>query len=184
MIRQTNQAREQSLPAIAADVRDTLLRRLRDGMLVGLSDTTGHGTRPGERKARLLLEVLRDRPDDVLRFAHDLRVPPTSNQAERDLRPSKVQQKISGRLTSITRTEDLATPSSAISPPPPNTSVRGGCQGSLGLINLRWSDELLRGSAGGVGMRELLAAGVPRPQVALPPGVVGGSAASPASLRR
>ena len=109
LIHQTNQAREQSLPAIAADVRDTLLRRLRDGMLVGLSDTTGHGTRPGERKARLLLEVLRDRPDDVLRFAHDLRVPPTSNQAERDLRPSKVQQKISGRLTSITRTEDRYT---------------------------------------------------------------------------
>ncbi|MFL6186834.1 MAG: transposase, partial [Actinomycetes bacterium] len=46
---------------------------------------------PGERKARLLLEVLRDRPADVLRFAHDLRVPPTSNQAERDLRPSKIQ---------------------------------------------------------------------------------------------
>ena len=109
LIHQTNQAREQGLPAIAADVRDTLLRRLRDGMLVGLSDTTGHGTRPGERKARLLLEVLRDRPDDVLRFAHDLRVPPTSNQAERDLRPSKVQQKISGRLTSITRTEDRYT---------------------------------------------------------------------------
>lgn len=54
-------------------------------MLVGLSDTTSHGDRPGERKARLLLEVLRDRDDDVLRFAHDLRVPPTSNQAERDL---------------------------------------------------------------------------------------------------
>ena len=69
-------------------------------MLVGLSDTLSAGTRPGERKARLLLEVLRDRPADVLRFAHDLKVPPTSNQAERDLRPSKIQQKISGRLTS------------------------------------------------------------------------------------
>jgi len=37
-------------------------------VLVGLADTTSHGGRPGERKARLLLEVLRDRPDDVLRF--------------------------------------------------------------------------------------------------------------------
>jgi hypothetical protein len=45
----------------------------------------------------------------VLRFAHDLRVPPTSNQAERDLRPSKIQQKISGRLTSIARTQDRYT---------------------------------------------------------------------------
>lgn len=42
----------------------------------------------------------------MLRFAHDLRVPPTSNQAERDLRPAKIQQKISGRLTSEQRTED------------------------------------------------------------------------------
>ena len=64
---------------------------------------------PGERKARLLLEVLRDRQADVLRFAHDLKVPPTSNQAERDLRPSKVQQKISGRLTSENRTRDRYT---------------------------------------------------------------------------
>ena len=61
-------------------------------MLVGLSDTRHHGTRPGERKARLLLEVLRDRQADVLRFAHDLAVPPTSNQAERDLRPSNANR--------------------------------------------------------------------------------------------
>jgi transposase len=109
LIHHANLAREQGLPAIPTDVRDPLLRRFRDGMLVGLSDTTSAGTRPGERKARLLLEVLRDRPDDVLRFAHDLKVPPTSNQAERDLRPSKIQQKISGRLTSVKRTEDRYT---------------------------------------------------------------------------
>jgi len=45
----------------------------------------------------------------VLRFAHDLKVPPTSNQAERDLHPSKIQQKISGRLTSEARTQDRYT---------------------------------------------------------------------------
>src|SRR5215213_7875016 len=101
--------RDLDLAAIPDDVRDELLRRFRNGMLVGLSDTLSAGTRPGERKARLLLEVLRDRPADVLRFAHDLRVPPTSNQAERDLRPSKIQQKISGRLTSIARTQDRYT---------------------------------------------------------------------------
>ncbi len=109
LIHHANHAREQGLPTIDADIRDELLTRLRDGMLVGLSDTTSAGTRPGQRKARLLLEVLRDRPDDVLRFAHDLKVPPTSNQAERDLRPSKIQQKISGRLTSEARTQDRYT---------------------------------------------------------------------------
>ena len=36
----------------------------------------------------------------MLRFLTDLRIPPTSNQAERDLRPAEAQQKISGRLRS------------------------------------------------------------------------------------
>jgi transposase len=109
LIHHANLARDQHQPALDTDIREELLRRFRNGMLVGPSDTTSHGTRPGQRKARLLLEVLRDRPQDVLRFAHDLTVPPTSNQAERDLRPSKIQQKISGRLTSLERTHDRYT---------------------------------------------------------------------------
>jgi transposase len=76
LIHEANLAHDRGLPAIPGDIHDALLRRLRNGMLVGLSDTLSAGTRPGERKARLLLEVLRDRPADVLRFAHDLRVPP------------------------------------------------------------------------------------------------------------
>jgi hypothetical protein len=87
-------------------LRDELIEEFKNGVLVGLSETTRHGDRPGERKTRLLLEELRDRQADVLRFTSDLRVPPTSNQAERDLRPAKTQQKISGRLTSETRTRD------------------------------------------------------------------------------
>lgn len=106
LIHQTNLARDTGRDAIEATVRDTLITNYHDGVLVGLSDTTSHGRRPGERKARLLLQALRDRQADVLRFAHDLRVPPTSNQAERDLRPAKIQQKISGRLTSQQRTQD------------------------------------------------------------------------------
>ncbi len=109
LIHQANLTREQGRDAIADDIRNELITRFRHGVLVGLSDTTSHGDRPGERKARLLLEVLRDREVDVLRFAHDLKVPPTSNQAERDLRPSKVQQNISGRLTSEQRTRDRYT---------------------------------------------------------------------------
>src|SRR5262249_2488469 len=106
LIHEANLAREQGKTAIEASVKDELVYRFRQGVLVGLSDTISHGNRPGERKARLLLEVLRDREGDVLRFADDLDVPPTSNQAERDLRPSKIQQNISGRLTSERRTED------------------------------------------------------------------------------
>jgi hypothetical protein len=106
LIHHANLARDAGHDSIDAVVRDTLIKTFRDGVKVGLSDTTSHGNKPGERKTRLLLEVLRDRMDDVLRFAHDLRVPPTSNQAERDLRPAKIQQKISGRLTSEKRTTD------------------------------------------------------------------------------
>jgi hypothetical protein len=90
-------------------VADTLIQRFQDGVMVGLSDTTSHGNRPGERTARLLLDGLPDRHADVLRFAHDLKAPPTSNQAERDLRPAKVQQNISGRLTNEDRTQDRYT---------------------------------------------------------------------------
>ena len=106
LIHEANLAREQNRPGIDPVVKAELLYRLHHGVLVGLSDTTTCGNRPGERKARLLLEVFRDRRADVLRFVDDLRVPPTSNQAERDLRPAKIQQKISGRLTSEQRTKD------------------------------------------------------------------------------
>ena len=106
LIHEAHLARNAGRNAIEDTVRDKLITQFRDGVKVGLSATTSHGNRPGERKTRLLLKVLRDREADVLRFAHDLRVPPTSNQAERDLRPGKIQQKISGRLTSEQRTQD------------------------------------------------------------------------------
>ncbi|MGH3502337.1 MAG: IS66 family transposase [Nocardioidaceae bacterium] len=109
LIHQANLARDAGREAIPSGTRAELISRFRHGVLVGLSETATEPTRPGQRKARLLLEVLRDRQGDVLRFAHDLKVPPTSNQAERDLRPAKVQQNLSGRLTSEQRTQDRYT---------------------------------------------------------------------------
>ena len=47
-------------------------------------------------KSRNLLERLIQYEEDVLRFMVELDVPFTNNQGERDLRMSKVQQKISG----------------------------------------------------------------------------------------
>ena len=47
-------------------------------------------------KSRNLLERLIQFEEDVLRFMSELEVPFTNNQGERDLRMSKVQQKISG----------------------------------------------------------------------------------------
>lgn len=97
LIHAANAARDSGHERIAESIRAELVDRFRHGVRVGLKDIPRE---PGRKqpKFRHLLEVLRDREDDVLRFAHDLRVPPTSNQAERDLRPAKTQQKISGRL--------------------------------------------------------------------------------------
>jgi transposase len=49
-----------------------------------------------QSKARNLLQRLIDYHADVLRFMRDVDVPFTNNQGERDLRMTKVQQKISG----------------------------------------------------------------------------------------
>jgi hypothetical protein len=76
LIHEANLSREQCCGAIEESAKAELIARFRAGVLVGLSATTSHGTRPGERKARLLQEVFRDRDTDVLRFAHDLNVPP------------------------------------------------------------------------------------------------------------
>lgn len=61
------------------------------------------GKRGRQKKARCLnlLERLRDFEDDVLRFMSVKEVPFTNNQAERDLRMTKVQQKISGCFRSM-----------------------------------------------------------------------------------
>jgi transposase len=109
LIHHANLARAAGHHSIPDTIRDTLVTAFTDGVKVGLSATTSPGSRPGERKARLLLETLRDRQGDVLRFTRDLAVPPTSNQAERDLRPAKCQQNVSGRLTSTDRTQDRYT---------------------------------------------------------------------------
>jgi transposase len=56
----------------------------------------GKRGRAAKPKSRNLLERLMGREDEVLRFMTKKEVPFTNNQAERDLRMMKVQQKISG----------------------------------------------------------------------------------------
>lgn len=60
----------------------------------------GQRGRLKKTKPRNLLERLRDFEDDTLRFMTALEVPYTNNQGERDLRMTKVQQKISGSFRS------------------------------------------------------------------------------------
>ena len=106
LIHAANTAREQGLAEINEQTRTELITWFRRGVRVGLSEVPPAAGRKDKAPAgRCLLEVLRDREADVLRFAHDLNVPPTSNDAERDLRPAKTQQKISGRLRSEETTQ-------------------------------------------------------------------------------
>jgi hypothetical protein len=107
LIHAANAARDQGLSAVPAEMtaeHPTLFRR---GVTVGLSEFRRvPGAKSKQPPARTLLECLRHREADVLRFLTDTAIPPTSNQAERDLRPSTTQQKISGRLRSGKTTRD------------------------------------------------------------------------------
>ncbi|MGH3181957.1 MAG: IS66 family transposase [Gemmatimonadales bacterium] len=107
LIHAANLARDQGLAAVPADLTAGDLALFRRGVAVGLSQVRRvPGPKTRQPPARLLLECLRHREADVLRFLTDTAIPPTSNQAERDLRPSKTQQKISGRLRSEKTTRD------------------------------------------------------------------------------
>jgi hypothetical protein len=103
LIHAHHRAHGRGLPAVPAQIRDPLISDFRHAVRVGLADlprTPGPKSKTAQLPGRCLLEALRDREDDVLRFVFDTKIPPTNNQAERDLRPHKTQQKISGRLQS------------------------------------------------------------------------------------
>jgi transposase len=105
LIHAANVARDQGLAAVPGEMTAEHLTLFRRGVAVGLSEVR-RSPRGKQPPARMLLECLRHREGDVLRFLTSTAIPPTSNQAERDLRPSKTQQKISGRLRSEKTTRD------------------------------------------------------------------------------
>jgi hypothetical protein len=107
LIHAANVARAEGLAAAPDDKIAADLVLFRNAVRVGLAEVRrAPGANSKQKPGRMLLECLKDREADVLRFLTDLRIPPTSNQAERDLRPAKTQQKISGRLRSETATRN------------------------------------------------------------------------------
>jgi hypothetical protein len=99
-------AGQREIPAATAN---PLIKEFRRAVTVGLSQVPripGPKHSTAQHPGRDLLEFCRDRQADVLRFCHDTRVWPTNNISERGVRPTKTQQKISGRLTSEDATQD------------------------------------------------------------------------------
>jgi transposase len=97
-------ARTQGQRQVPIVQRDPLLARYREVLAVGLAANPPPAVRrrPGQRgrlaqsPARNLLERLALGQEQVLAFLDDLAIPFDNNQAERDLRGLKVQQKVSG----------------------------------------------------------------------------------------
>ena len=88
---------------LSADEAQAWRQRYRDCLAAGEAECPppakpppGTRGRVKRTKSRNLLERLRTYEDDVLRFLDDPAAPFTNNQVERDLRMTKVQQKISG----------------------------------------------------------------------------------------
>lgn len=77
--------------------------------------TTKARGRPKQSKEHNLLKRMKNRIDDVLRFILDTLVPFDNNLAERDVRMTKVQQKISGTFRSYTGAISFCTIRSYIS---------------------------------------------------------------------
>jgi transposase len=105
--------RKLGAPAVPVDERNAWIAQYFDLLASGfasqpLPSAEGVPKRGGRRKqsaAKNLLDELLRRAEQVLAFLDDLSIPFTNNQAERDLRMAKVQQKIAGTF----RSEDGAT---------------------------------------------------------------------------
>ena len=77
------------------------IRPYRSAALAGASQTAARSG-PLMKKHHALARRLLDRQDDYLRFCWDWRIPPDNNGCERDIRMTKLKQKVSGCLRTLT----------------------------------------------------------------------------------
>lgn len=88
-------ARAAGVEQIEPDLMTNLRRRYLGAYTAGIRDNHNRAG-PLATDAAALARRFRDHQDMILRFVLDLTVPFTNNQAERDLRPVKIQQRTSG----------------------------------------------------------------------------------------
>ncbi|MGH3763526.1 IS66 family transposase [Actinophytocola sp.] len=90
-----HQTRQQEADRLDPTALRTIHSRYRGALARGKTDNTGQTSALAD-KARTLITRFRHYEDMILRFATDLSVPFTNNEAERTCRPVKIQQRTSG----------------------------------------------------------------------------------------
>lgn len=103
-------ARVQGHAGLPADMQHEFTRRydaaLREGVAANpLPAPTGKRGRPKRGQAGSLVERLREHKEATLAFMTDVTIPFDNNQAERDIRMTKVREKISGCFRTTTGAE-------------------------------------------------------------------------------
>jgi transposase len=93
--------RARGLVGLPADVREAVARRYDAILAAGMTANpppppSGKRGRPKRGKAGSLVDRLRDHKEATLAFMADFAIPFDNNQAERDIRMTKVREKVSG----------------------------------------------------------------------------------------
>ena len=91
----THAARAAGKPALDPHTLATIRNHYRGALAKALTDNSARAG-PLAHDALTLAQRFRDHEEIILRFVADLTVPFTNNQAERDVRPVKIQQRTSG----------------------------------------------------------------------------------------
>ena len=101
-------AREAGKDAISPDLLAGHEKDFRDAAAAGIALNAARHSKL-QKKRHALTTRMRDRADDYLRFAHDLRVPFDNNEAEQVIRMSKLRIKVSGCMRSMQGAEIFCT---------------------------------------------------------------------------
>ena len=117
-------ARGQGLAAVPDELTAGHLKLFRNGVNAGLSQVrrVPGGSNVKQPPALHLLECLKHREADVLRFLTDTAIPPTSNQANATCAPRKPSRR-SAACFALKPPPGTATPSAATHPPPASTEL-------------------------------------------------------------
>ena len=103
----TRAARASGETSLSAGRQAALRTRYRDALSAGITANWNRRTM-SQRAGMTLAKRFGSYEDMILRFVTDLAVPFTNNQAERDLRPVKVQQNASGTWRTLLGFADFA----------------------------------------------------------------------------